>query len=46
MRYQYLIHGRNHRPLWGFTKRNQGRQVRYCLDMGWIWVACYWSVGR
>jgi hypothetical protein len=41
MRYHYTIHGRNTRPLWGYTRRQQGRQVRYSLDLGWFWLAVY-----
>ena len=45
MRYHYTIHGINSRPLWGLTRRHQGRQVRWCLDLGYRWIATYWTEG-
>ena len=41
MRYQYHIIGRNVAPLWGLSRRRQGRQMRVCLDCGRFWVALY-----
>ena len=41
MIYLYTIHGVNCQPLWGITRRKQGRQTRYCLDFGHRWIAWY-----
>lgn len=43
MRYLYTIHGRNRPRRWGYTRRRQGRQVRYMLDIGGYWVGFYFA---
>ena len=46
MRFSYYLRGYNLDPMWGFTRRQQGRQVRFMLDLGRRWVAVYFWEGR
>jgi len=44
MTYLYSIRGRNVGGWqWGLTRRRQGRQIRYALDLGPFWIAVYFT---
>ena len=42
MRYSHHIIGRNVRPIWGYSRRKQGRQTRITLDLGRLCIAVYY----
>ncbi len=43
MRFSHHLHGYNLDPMWGITRRRQGRQTRIMIDLGRRWLAFYFT---